>query len=662
MKALIRKELRENLKVALPGFLILSVLLSDSWADSPIQPLVNRNMLFPLTCNLFGLFLGWCQVFSEKNRNDLWAFLIHRPLTQTQIFMAKVIAGLAIYLAAMGLPMLVFIVACSRPGQYASPFEWQMAWSLGGWLLSAGVVWYFAGLMLGLRQARWYASRGLVFIAALFIYMLSGIEPAALPGLWQEWLMIVAGVAILGTATWGAFQNCGSDAGQPVWGRRAVVLTLTVGFTLIGLVSQGVFELALHGTLRSDSASFGITRDGVICRVIQKADGSSDIRDLSGSPLKDSGTGSEISLAGFDRLTATNYPLNVDFGDQSRVRALMSLEARFYAPCKTVDRVRWYWIRSGELAGYDTATRRLVGTIKPDESVAADARFLRPQVGGSDSSDSKEASSAILATPRHVWELNLQARTARVLFTAAEGDAIGGARNIGEMGFVVVTRNLIEMLAMDGSPIWKTTYKMSNSDALWVRVSRLADAQKFAVWVGPYWAGNRNNQVGQRTYSQVLFVSSDTGLVSQTTLPNAAGKRSFAGWSYWLSALLMPPVPVFYFLLGWKSGSLIFLLTKISFGAGVVCALGGWWLGRRYQFSRGTQIKWAIFHLLAGLPGFIAFLSVQEWPARETCPHCKKLRVVDRVQCEHCGESFAPAQKDGTEIFEGLTEKIPVEA
>src|SRR5579871_598198 len=140
MKALIRKELRENLKVALPGFLILSVILSDSWSDSPIQPLVNRNALFDLTCNLFGLVLGWFQVSREKNR-DLWAFLIHRPLTQTQIFMAKVIAGLAIYLAAMGLPLLVFVVACSRPGQFASPFEWEMGWSLGGGLLFGGLVW-----------------------------------------------------------------------------------------------------------------------------------------------------------------------------------------------------------------------------------------------------------------------------------------------------------------------------------------------------------------------------------------------------------------------------------------------------------------------------------------------------------------------------------------
>jgi ribosomal protein L37AE/L43A len=48
-------------------------------------------------------------------------------------------------------------------------------------------------------------------------------------------------------------------------------------------------------------------------------------------------------------------------------------------------------------------------------------------------------------------------------------------------------------------------------------------------------------------------------------------------------------------------------------------------------------------------------LSVQEWPALESCPNCKKLRVVDREHCEHCGADFAPPEKNGTEVFESLT-------
>ena len=64
-----------------------------------------------------------------------------------------------------------------------------------------------------------------------------------------------------------------------------------------------------------------------------------------------------------------------------------------------------------------------------------------------------------------------------------------------------------------------------------------------------------------------------------------------------------------------------------------------------------------MFHLLFGLSGLLAFLSVQEWPTREACPNCQKLRVVDRALCEHCGAPFAPPEKSGTEIFAALGAK-----
>jgi hypothetical protein len=93
----------------------------------------------------------------------------------------------------------------------------------------------------------------------------------------------------------------------------------------------------------------------------------------------------------------------------------------------------------------------------------------------------------------------------------------------------------------------------------------------------------------------------------------------------------------------------------LSWGSAVlVCLPIGWWLGRRYRFSFAAQAGWAVFHVLFGVPGLLAFLSVQEWPAREACPNCKKLRVVDRPQCEHCGADFAPPEKTGTEVFAPL--------
>jgi uncharacterized OB-fold protein len=48
----------------------------------------------------------------------------------------------------------------------------------------------------------------------------------------------------------------------------------------------------------------------------------------------------------------------------------------------------------------------------------------------------------------------------------------------------------------------------------------------------------------------------------------------------------------------------------------------------------------------------LAFIAVQEWPARERCASCGKLRIVENERCEHCGSPFPAPKLTGTEIFE----------
>ena len=93
---------------------------------------------------------------------------------------------------------------------------------------------------------------------------------------------------------------------------------------------------------------------------------------------------------------------------------------------------------------------------------------------------------------------------------------------------------------------------------------------------------------------------------------------------------------------------------EFSLAAAVICLPIGWWLGRRYSLSLPARLGWAAFQLCFGIPGLLTLLSVEEWPAREPCPNCKRLRVVDREHCEHCGADFAPPERNGTEVFETL--------
>ena len=76
-------------------------------------------------CAIFGAILGWFQIHNERPR-DLWAFLVHRPVTRTQIFFAKIIAGLVLYLLVDGPAVDRSLVWALAPGHVAAPFEWAM--------------------------------------------------------------------------------------------------------------------------------------------------------------------------------------------------------------------------------------------------------------------------------------------------------------------------------------------------------------------------------------------------------------------------------------------------------------------------------------------------------------------------------------------------------
>ena len=89
--------------------------------------------------------------------------------------------------------------------------------------------------------------------------------------------------------------------------------------------------------------------------------------------------------------------------------------------------------------------------------------------------------------------------------------------------------------------------------------------------------------------------------------------------------------------------------------ASLVCGIACFLLPRRYAFAMSWRIGWALCGLLFGLIGLLLMLALVEWPVQIACPKCRKLRVVTRSTCEHCGAPHAVPAKDGTEIFEPTT-------
>ena len=120
------------------GIATLTALLAGSRAADQRPPafaLANLLAEAALLCPIFGVALGWLQSRNEAHR-DLWAFLIHRPVTRTEIFLGKTIAGLCLYILGAGLPLAVLWWWCEIPGHVAAPFEWAMVLPLLSFFLT----------------------------------------------------------------------------------------------------------------------------------------------------------------------------------------------------------------------------------------------------------------------------------------------------------------------------------------------------------------------------------------------------------------------------------------------------------------------------------------------------------------------------------------------
>jgi len=142
MKTIIGKELRENLKLALPAFLLVAgLVIFAAWDGGNV--LAEGSFLAITSLPLRSLWRSsWLAADSPRTPRDLWAFLVHRPLRAPRFFFAKIGAGLLLYAAATSLPMLGYIIWLRIPGNDGTPFEWAMTRPILGCFL-LGIVWYF---------------------------------------------------------------------------------------------------------------------------------------------------------------------------------------------------------------------------------------------------------------------------------------------------------------------------------------------------------------------------------------------------------------------------------------------------------------------------------------------------------------------------------------
>jgi hypothetical protein len=608
-------------------------------------------------CAIFGALLGWLQIRAEKHP-DLWAFLVHRPITRTTIFWSKVFSGLLLYVVATGVPLFGFVIVVSIPGKVAAPFQWAMALPLVAIFLS-GMVFYFAGLLTGLRKARWYASRGF----GLGMAIVSSFGIFIVQEFWQALLIIAGAGVFLAMAVWGSFQTGGYNRAQPALGKVALTAASLVSVTvLIGVVFSLVGNL-LMGRREYSYSHYQMTKDGTIVKVTQHHTGDAaddpEVVDLSGRPVLDEKTGQKLKPKDLQQRYAMGMSAHMNLDDaprkQNRYRNRYSDTPRFFSPRRVLDKSIWYLMADGRLVAYHGITRRWVGTLAPQGSSGApdDTRFLRPN--DYEWSNLREYTQPeVLASAKTAYLVNLENRELKPLFTVTNGDAIGGFAEgswphagMTKNYALILTRASIRLMDLESNTLVHLPYEPSPPAYPTVSVLQLDPTNTFAVRFEPDYFANKKS--GGKLLSRAEWVNADGSIAKTIDLPKLPEPQSSATAERMFIPFLPPGFPLFT----WEEPYRMWQVLRIV--PALLCAFVGWWLGRRNNFSLKAKAGWGIFHLLFGVPGLLAFLAVQEWPAKEPCPNCKKLRVVNREQCEHCGSNFAPPDRTGTEIFEPLT-------
>ena len=696
MKIIFRKDLRENLKVAVIGLLIFSLMLIQSfqssismlsriidgnWSgqDDALQPLLSNSLLTEAAffCAIFGAALGWLQTRNEAHR-DLWAFLVHRPVTRTEIFRGKAAAGLCLYFLGAGLPLAILIAVVLTPGHVAAPFEWAMTLMPLAILLS-GVAFYFAGMLTGLRQARWYASRsfglGLALAAAA-----AAVEIGDGPTM----IVILLAIVTLAGAVWGAYQTGGFFRGQPTMGKIALIISMLAGCGAAMFVVVGVLSALVFNPLYSNgdtSTIYQMTRDGTIYKAVYHNGSLVEIADLDGHPLMDPKTGQRMEQKEFQKLVTYGGTVVSAHKDRKRNSNINQDNRQFFKLWNVTDKTLWYVDRHGKLGGYDARTRKFIGSLDargPDDALPAEPFLLRPD-GYNYYSAYNDEPRKLLLTAKAIYRVDFKERTVKPVFTLTNGDEIGGFSS-GASDFdgtpakkvFITTRKIVSLINSNGTPVFTVPYTPGYSEYPQVQLNFLVAGKKttnglnnhFAVRFQPDLELNKKS--GWKMPEHVRWIGPEGAVTKNLELPDLNPIRSERWPEKMATALLLPLLRHVAFVENFFTAGTLPMMSLafdqeflggwnlLSYALGILCAVIGWTLARRCNFSTKASVGWAVFILLLGVAGLLTFLCVQEFPAREECPGCKKLRAVDRENCEHCDSEFSPPEKNGTEIFEPL--------
>lgn len=168
-------------------------------------PLAEIGGLLFFASTMLGLTLGALH-FGLPSLTRTWAFLLHRPVTQSAILGSKLLVGLIAFGVALGLPWSWAYAHIQQVKATGFPSNPRVFWE--GWLfIGLGLTLYLGTGLCAMTNARWYTTRLIGPVFAVFLILAVFSETSVLVAF--ELLSIV--VAILLILLVATFLNKGSN-------------------------------------------------------------------------------------------------------------------------------------------------------------------------------------------------------------------------------------------------------------------------------------------------------------------------------------------------------------------------------------------------------------------------------------------------------------------
>jgi hypothetical protein len=718
-RAMVRREMREHAGAALFAFIAVGLFLWMSIAMNHPSPIgsgasfdtrtvtvgsdVTMGSARAMGFSLFGLFtltsafaaLMIGRAVAKPDRyGDARAFLMHRPMSASEIFFAKMTAAMLLYVIAVGVPLLCDTLWRATPGHIAEPYSVRLALAnLADY--TVGFVYVLAGMLMALR-ARAFFDRGLLALGAAVV---CSTFVTGVPELWQAELIVIVAIAVMVAAARATFVAIGGYESMPATGRAALALDVGLGWHGVGIFGFGVIGIfsVVASSEPARTTQTAVTGDGRLVRVTSRLQSITrpvprivSVTDLAGHPLPEYADSASRATLTHGVLATARMPLYPDrwryvFDDRGYRGTSRVYTPLYYAMRGAFDPYLYYFVNDRSLiAAYDSRTSRLAGWLGPEGFQAGDTPPRVTFDGEVRPGEEYPYGFDLVAFAHDVYRFDLAHKRVERVFTAPSGETITGAasnRPYEDPFFVlgrresprepdttkyfdaIATTRAVYVQQRDGTGRISVARDSSVNGYGGATVTRATDAQGTPTFVQfePR-DGTLDRGAVRRSPKRVVVVASDGSVTQRDTLPrDEYGDRvSPFNWTVPVGAVM---APLAEHVASWASdvrdGSplepidspAMLLLSLLGSLIAVGVTVG---IGRAYAFSRERMIVWSVLAFAFGFATVLTLITLMSRPARELCPSCGRKRVVTREKCEHCGAEFPAPAADGTEITESF--------